>query len=182
MKKNLLILLIFSLGIGCGNADSKTLAHSENKAGSDAVTEKSPCELLPEADLKEYFSLPDDAIAKKKDVLRTYPTCFYEWENILVSKTSVIVGKEYTIDYPSEISLVLVANANQKMFETSTAVYKDGETVEGLGDNAMWGVKMLQLTFLAKGYMIHLHVSMSADQNENKENAIVLAGKIIDRL
>ena len=94
----------------------------------------------------------------------------------------MIVGKEYTIDYPSEISLVLVANANQKMFETSTAVYKDGETVGGLGDNAMWGVKMLQLTFLAKGYMIHLHVSMSSDQAEDKENAIVLAGKIIDRL
>ena len=185
MKKYLWIILVFSLSIACGNAENKASDTTKNEqTGNDLlkVSGKSPCELLSEADIKKQFSLPDDAVAEIQDVVRTYPTCFYKWESITVPIVKVMSGTELTLDYPSEISLVLVAKANQAMFETSTKVYKDGEQVEGLGDMAMWGKQMSQLTFLAKGNMMHLHVMMSVDAIENKENAIVLAKKIIAKL
>lgn len=185
MKKYLWIILVFSLAIACGNAENKVLDNTKKEqAGADllGVSEKSPCELLSEADIKKQFSLPDDAKAEIKDVVRTYPTCFYEWESITVPKVKVMSGTELTLDYPSEISLVLVAKANQTMFESATKAYKDGEQLGGIGDMAMWGNQMSQLTFLAKGNMMHLHVMMSVDDTENKENAIVLAKKIISKL
>lgn len=83
---------------------------------------------------------------------------------------------------PAEMSIVLVKNATKKMFETSTQVYKDGQAETGIGEMAIWGAKMSQLTFLAKGYMIHLHVKKSGDDTENREIAGKVAAHIIEKL
>jgi len=144
--------------------------------------EKLPCDLLTESEIKKTFSISEAEPAEIKNVVRTYPTCFYKWESISFSKTSIIGGNEVSIDYPTEVSIVVVKNASEEMYQTSTRVYKDGQAQQGIGDMAIWGGGMSQLTFLSKGYMIHLNVQMSDVEMINKENAIKLSAFIIEKL
>ena len=86
------------------------------------------------------------------------------------------------LEYPYTLMIVTVANANKSMYEKSIVVYKDGENVSGLGEMAMWGDSMSQVTFLSDGYMIHLSLKVSADNKDNKDKAIELAKLVKERL
>tara|TARA_R110002167_G_scaffold29771_5_gene99104 strand:+ start:1087 stop:1611 length:525 start_codon:yes stop_codon:yes gene_type:complete len=173
------------LTISCGNKSSKRSVEDKNPQG-DAIAvndmEKSPCELLTESEIKKSLSIPNEAVTEFKDVVRTYPSCFYKWEAFTFSKSRKLGGQEVSVDYPTEVGIVVVKNATEKMFQTSTKVYKDGQAQQGIGEMAVWGTRMSQLTFLAKGKMIHLNVSMSNVVNENKAQALSLAALIINKL
>ena len=185
MKKYLFIIAMFSLSIACGNNKPISSDDNENtkvEAAPVVELEKSPCDLVSDADIRKLFSIPENVLTEIKDAERTYPTCFYKWENITFSKTKQIGGNEISIDDPTELTIVLVKNATEQMFKTSTSVYKDGQAQNGIGDMAIWGVKMTQLTFLSEGYMIHVNVNMSSVDMENKEIAIKLAAHIIESL
>lgn len=190
MKKTFLLITICLFTIACGNSESskgektETEAIVTEKEATPAVTEKasSPCSFITESKIKEVLAIPADADTEMKDVMRTYPTCFYKWESVMFSAKRTIAGKEVSLDFPAEATIVLVNNASEKMFETSTKVYSDGEAQDGIGDMAMWGAQMSQLTFLAKGTMIHLHVKVSADAAANKAKALELATLIIEKL
>lgn len=190
MKKAILLITACIFAIACGNSET---SKSENSQTEAVTTEKeaisstnesatSPCGFVSEAKIKEVLALPTDAIAEIKDVKRTYPTCFYKWDTVAFTKTQTIGGQEINLDYPAEATIVLVKNANKKMFEMSTKVYKDGESQNGIGDMAIWGSKMSQLTFLAKGTMIHLQVRVTKDAAANKAKAVALAALIIEKL
>ncbi len=190
MKKALLLIFVFTLTIACGNSETSKAENGQTevvtteKADAPKATEKesSPCGFVTEAKMKEVLALPTDAITEMKDVMRTYPTCFYEWDTVAYTKTQTIGGKEINLDFPAEAAIVLVKNANEKMFERSTKVYKDGVAINGIGDMAIWGSGMSQITFLAKGTMIHLHVRVTKDAAANKEKAVALAALIIEKL
>jgi hypothetical protein len=184
MKKMLFTLAILSVAIACGNnsAPSNEQENSEVQTSNSNKTEISPCELISESALKELLAIPDEAPTEMKDVMRTYPTCFYKWESVPFSETKTIANKEMDIDFPSEATIVLVKNATDKMYERSIKVYKDGASQDGIGEMAIWGGKMSQLTFLAEGYLIHLYVKVSSDEAENKAKAQKIASQLIQNL
>lgn len=190
MKKSFVLITACIFAIACGNSEtSKTESTQTETVPTEnaAIPAKndngtSPCGFVSEAKIKEVLALPADAITEMKDVMRTYPTCFYEWDTVAYTTSQTIGGKEINLDYPAEASIVLVEDANGVMFERSTKVYKDGESQNGIGDMAIWGSKMSQLTFLAKGTMIHLRVRVTKDAAANKEKAVALAALIIDKL
>ncbi len=190
MKKSLLLIAICIFAIACGNSETSkaestpTEAITNEKEAAPAVTESasSPCSFVTEAKIKEVLGIPADDLTEMKDVMRTYPTCFYKWETIAFSTKRSIGGQEVSLDYPAEATIVLVKNATDKMFGISTKVYKNGEAIDGIGDMAIWGSIMSQLTFLAKGTMIHLHVRVSGDAAANKAKAVELAALIIEKL
>ena len=192
MKKVLLLITACIFAIACGNSETskgentqtETEAKITEKAAAPAVTESAatPCSLVAEAKIKEVLGLPADATTEMKDVMRTYPTCFYKWETIAFSTKRNIGGQEVSLDFPAEAAIILVKDATEKMFGISTKVYKDGVAIDGLGDMAIWGATMSQLTFLAKGTMIHLHVKVSGDASSIKEKAVALAALIIEKL
>lgn len=185
MKKMLFTLAILSVVIACGNNNSAPTNEQENtevQASSEDEAVKSPCELISESALKEILAIPQEAATEMRDVMRTYPTCFYKWESIPFSETKTIGNKEMDIDFPSEATIVLVTNATDKMYERSIQVYKDGATQDGIGERAVWGGKMSQLTFLAEGYLIHLYVKVSSDESENKAKAQKIASQLIQNL
>ncbi len=185
MKKYLCIISILIITVA-GNSKTSTFSSEDEKPHGDIIVEneieKLPCDLLTESDIKKTLSISEEEHAEIKNVVRTYPTCFYKWESISFSKTSIIGGNEVSIDYPTEVTIVVVKNASEEMYQTSTKVYKDGQAQQGIGDMAIWGGGMSQLTFLSKGYMIHLNVQMSNVEMINKENAIKLSALIIDKL
>lgn len=191
MKKSLLLIACCIFAIACGNSETskaentQTEATATEKEAASALTEdtSSPCSFVTETKIKEVLGIAADAATKMKDVIRTYPTCFYEWVEVTAfSTTKSIAGQEIVLNYPAEASIVLVKDASDKMVGISSKVYKDGVAVAGIGDMAIWGSKMSQLTFLANGTMIHLHVRISGDAEVNKTKAVELAALIIEKL
>lgn len=192
MKKVLLLITVCIFAMACGNSETSKVENTQTeteaiiteKAAAPAATESAatPCSFVTETKIKEVLGLPADATTEMKDVMRTYPTCFYKWESVKFSKKRSIGGREVSLDYPAEVTIVLVKNATEKMFGTSTSVYKDGVPQDGIGDMATWGATMSQLSFLAKGTMIHLHVKVSGDAAANKAKASELAALIIEKL
>ena len=179
MKKLVFIITAFILLSSCVNNKSKDV---NNSSKDKSLKIESPCSLVSEAEIKEILSLPQDAVTTKEDVDYTYPTCSYEWETLMYVKNMTMSGQELELEYPYKLMIVLVANADDSMFEQSTVVYKDGENIAGLGEMATWGDSMSQLTFLSGGSMIHLNLKISDNANENKEKAIKLAKLIEERL
>ena len=179
MKNLLFIISGFILLSSCINSDSKQKS-SDSKDRSTKV--ESPCSLITEAEIKEILSLPQDAPTKMEDVAYTFPTCSYEWETLTYEKQTTIGDREMTIEYPYKLMIVMVANADESMYEKSIVAYKDGEKLTGLGKAATWANSMSQVTFLSDGKMIHLNLEVSTNSNENKDKAIKLARLIEERL
>jgi hypothetical protein len=142
----------------------------------------SPCSLLTEAEIKDVLSLPKDALTTMEDAVYTYPTCSYEWETLVYEKSTTIGGQQVALEYPYKLMIVLVANANKSMFDKTTVVYKDGESISELGEMAIWGDDMSQITFLSKEHIIHLSLNVSGNHSENKDKAIELAKLVEKRL
>ena len=185
MKNSILLTAILFFLISCGTNETKVSDELESpdvEVSNSKGNDSSPCQLISESAIKEILGIPEDAATKMEDVMRTYQTCFYEWETVTYPRIMMMGGNEVRYDIPAEISIVMVKNATETMFETSSVIYKEGQVQNGIGDRAIWGDKMSQLTFLAKGTMIHLHVKKSADAAENKEFALKIAEVIIGNL
>lgn len=142
----------------------------------------SPCELISDAKLNELLGISADAEVSKKNAVRTYPSCFYKWESVTFEVTKNIGGNDIHIDNPTEVNIVLVEDADKEMYQQSIKVYRDGVDLDGIGKMAVWGNDLSQISFLAKGKLIHLYVKKSFDTKENKAAAQKIAEAIIEDL
>lgn len=182
MKNLLFILFGFILLTSCGGNSSKSNTTEPSATQAKSSKKISPCSLLSEAEIKDILSLPSDAPTTMEDAVYTYPTCTYEWETLVYERNTTIGGKEMALEYPYKLTIVLVANADKSMYNKSIVIYQDGENVPSLGEMATWGDGMSQLSFLSKGNMVHLNLTISGDKRENKDKAIELAKLVESRL
>lgn len=182
MRNLLIVLFSFILIASCGGNSSKTESSKAEPRKAKSSENISPCSLLSESEIKDILSLPKDAHTTMEDAVYTYPTCSYEWGTLFYEKNTAVAGREIVLEYPYKLMIVLVANASNSMYDESTVVYKDGENISGLGEMAMWGNKMSQVTFLSNGHLVHLSLKVSANNSENKEKAIELAKLVEKRL
>ncbi len=120
--------------ISCKDNNETTKSESDKHTSVD----KSPCELLTNAEIKNALDIPADAVTSKVKKNTTYPSYFYKWETITFPY-EVYNGR--MADYPAELSIVIAANTNKKLYERSIAVYKDGEAVNDVGEMATWSKK-----------------------------------------
>ena len=82
-----------------------------------------------------------------------------------------------TIDFPSEMNIVLVKDVSTEQYKKSVSYYDDGQNQDETGDMETYSAKKRQITFLSDGYLIHVYVRASEDEGANKENAIKLSRK-----
>ena len=186
-KKVLTLALLPLFLLACNSNESASNSATsenqvENKQAEETTGPESPCELISEADVRSLFAIPDEIQIEVKDRVLTYPTCTYIWKDEKVTKIIQAGPKEMHIKMASELMIVMVKDAGESMYNTSIKVYKDIESVENVGEMASWGTEMAQLTFLAKGYMFHVHVKASDDDMDNKAKAIEVARLIIGKL
>lgn len=186
MKKTIMIIMSSFLFIACGNDAKKTdLPTSVEKQEKYVTPSKtgigSPCSLLEIDEVKNICNVAEGTEISKEKKQYTFPSCKFKWKDGSLKETKNIGGNKIEIVSNQEILLVLVENADNSMFERSTKVYKDGETVSGIGDKAIWGTAMHQLTFLAKGTMMHVNVFTSSDNEINRQNAMAIAKLMIDK-
>lgn len=185
MKQLLLILILAICEYSSGQettADKLETLKANSKLAEPNNSEIKPCDLISQADLIAILEVPSGSELVMNDAKRTYPTCIYKWEGWTYSATSTIGGSSRNIDYPSEVMIVYVINATKKMFETSSKAYRDGESIDDIGEMAIWGNMLSQITFLSNGSMIHVHVKTSSDASINKDNAIKIAKRMVNNL
>lgn len=152
------------------NKVSEKEAMTENEPISD-----SPCDLIGVSDIQTIFGLDAGLNITQEEKDLTYPTCSFKWEDKKVEQVVQVGSTTVRTDIASEVMIVMVKNANEKMFERSTSVYKDGVEVSEVGDKAIWGEKMTQLSVLGNGMMFHIHVKADNDDTVNKAKAIAIA-------
>lgn len=178
--------MLSALAWSCNNKENNTDTNKNEivdkstklKLGS-AIT--SPCELVSMEEVKRIFAVADYPI-EMKDVVYTYPTCVFKWEDGKVTVSTSIGKQEIKSTMPSEVLIVMVENSNESMFKRATSVYKQPQEVSNLGTMAIWDMRMSQMTFLSDNYMFHVHVRVAKDDIENKEKAIEVSKLIIGKI
>ncbi|WP_132213841.1 hypothetical protein [Mariniflexile fucanivorans] len=185
MKNHLIIILFSMLVLACNNKASKANTNQNKIAEENTMLEKSstitsPCELISMEEVKSMFRI--DLHMENKDVVYTYPTCIYRWEDRKFTKSVTFGGQEIKSTMPSEVLIVMVKNATEAMFNQSTTVYKQPQEISHLGSRAVWDSRISQLTFLSNKYMFHVHVKVSNNDTENKEKAVEVSKLIIGKL
>ncbi len=179
------MLSLFLLSCGGAETDPETIADKvveEMQSSGSTLVVSSPCELLSVNDVRTICSVSNDYEIEQEDKKYTYPTCSFRWEDGKVKKEMEVAGRKMTIDHPSEVLVVMVVEANEAMYDRSTKVYEDGEDISSVGEKAIWGTDMSQLSFLESGYLFHVHVQTSNDNEENKKQAIEIAQTLMSNI
>jgi len=185
IKVNSLIFLFTMLVLACNNKENKTDTPENNTTEKSTTPKKissinSPCDLISMEEVKSMFAV--ELPIENKDVVYTYPTCIYRWEEGKFTKSVTFGGQEIKSTRPSEVLIVMVKNANEAMFKQSTTVYKQPQQISNLGSLAVWDSRISQLTILSNNYMFHVHVKVSNNDTENKEKAVEVSKLIIGKL
>jgi PBP1b-binding outer membrane lipoprotein LpoB len=169
---------------GCAQEKGNTETNSTNTTttASKAFSFESPCELITLDVVKSYIAIPDGIDVVSEDKMLTYPTCSFQWKDGVRKESQTIGTTVVTYDLESKVMIVLVKNVNSSMFDRSTSVYKNPEELSGLGERAVWGDNMNQLTFLSKEVMMHVHVHVDNDKSINRKHAIELTKHLLKGL
>lgn len=185
-KINILMAITLLFVLACNNKENKSNTNQVAVADKDKKAETpssidSPCELISLEDIKTMFVTADFPIETEDKVL-TYPTCIYKWEDGQVFSVRKIADQELKLTMPSEVLIVMVKGCTEDMYKRSTKVYKQPQEIPNLGDMAVWDSRMSQLSFLSQGYMFHVHVKVSNDDQGNMKKAIEVSNVIASKL
>ncbi|MCR9173542.1 MAG: hypothetical protein NXI10_13660 [bacterium] len=187
MKKiTLTFVLLFSLfAMACndtsGSKDENGEKKTEETSNKISVSDN-PCDLINADDMRTLLNVGAEFEISIEAKDYTFPACSFRWEDGKVIKSMEVGGRSMSVDMPSEVMVVLVKEANEAKFERSTSVYKDGVSVDGLADEAMWGEAMSQLSFRKGSIMMHVNVKVDNDSAVNKDNAMKIAEFLIEKL
>ena len=170
--------LFFACNSGEGESDSTTVSKIEKSVKN--IT--SPCEIITLNDIKDFFKIQDTTEVKVSDKSVTFPSCSYEWGKDVVMDQITVANKTIEYGAPAKVMIVMAKDIPDDGFERSTSVYKDAEEISGIGEKAIWGAKMSQLTFLIKKTLFHVNVKASSDKEKNKNDAISLSKLILKKV
>ena len=183
IKGLFLLFTSFSfLFVACNSGEEKSDTTTEARIEKSVKDITSPCEIITLNDIKEYFKIQDTTEVNVENKEVTFPSCSYEWgKDVVMDKITVA---NQTIEYgaPAKVMIVMAKGVPSSGFEQSTAVYKDGEEISGIGEKAIWGAKMSQITFLYNDTLFHVNVKASSDKQKNKNDAIALSKLILKRI
>ena len=181
-KLSALFTLAMLTFFSCGNASKETNLPGETPKEDKTKHDKTgtPCELFTLDDLKAAFSIHDSINIEVDDTDHTFPTCSYDWNTGRKSMMK-IQKMEIEVDVANNVLIVMVENVSMKMYERSISIYPETSPVE-IGEIGVWSDKRSQLSFLNKGYLIHVHVRAFDDIKANKDKAVWLAKEISAKL
>lgn len=170
--KHIFYFILVSTFISCNNENPDKDSDTSTTKSRNA----SPCEILSEAQILNILELPSSAKAEieYKDI--TYPSCKYTWKNQSF-KTDLELpdGRRKTIDYPSELYVILVHNVSDKQYQQSIEFYKDASKVDDIGEKAVYSPQRRQVTFLKNNTLLHINLRVSGDESVNKEKVFELS-------
>lgn len=184
-KTNLILFTILSfLFISCNNAGGSDNKSESTRTSSSTSIKKfeNPCELVTLDDLRSQFSIEKEMEVLVNNDGGGFLTCAYEWGKDIYQGTVTVAGKTIEYGSPAKVMIVMAKGIQEEEYKKSTSVYKDAVDVSGIGQMAVWGGTMSQLSFLNNGILFHINVKVLADKAANKQKAISLAEIIIGKL
>jgi hypothetical protein len=112
--------------------------------------------------------------------MQTYPTCTYIWgpdSTKDAARVSAGLAPE-----GNKLQIVYAQGASQKDFQRVLATYSDAEALAGIGEEAAWSERRNQLSFITdKNLIVHIYIDKK-DGQDSKENAVVIAGYLLEQL
>lgn len=167
-----------SSGEDASETENKT--KSEDTAGWDVPD--SPCEIINANDIRDLLKIDAEFEIDMQEKNYTYPACSFRWEDGKVVNSTEIGGRIMDFEAPSEVMVVLAKDTDESKYERSIKVYHDAEPVSSVGDRAVWGTEMEQLTFQKDELLFHIHVKMDNMSAVNREAAIKIAEFILGKI
>lgn len=177
---NFLVLLFFLGLVSCDRSDNKDGDKTNTITTTQSKTD--PCTLLSETDIRGHFQIGNDMEMKVEKDAIPFPVCFYEWGTNVYQGTVTAGGKTMSYDAPGEVSIVIAAGVQETDFEKSIAAYQDAVDMPGIGQKAVWGNGLSQLTFYKNNALVHIRVKVSADPGVNQEHAVELSDIVLKRM
>ncbi|GAB5415949.1 MAG: hypothetical protein Crog4KO_07300 [Crocinitomicaceae bacterium] len=180
---SILILALFAISCSSNEAaeDQNGEKLTEETSGKVNIP-NSPCDWIDKVDIRTLIGVDAQYEISMEAKDYTFPACSFRWEDGKVVKNMEVAGRKMTVDSPSEVMVVFASDINAEKFERSVQVYKDGENVEGVGEEAMWGAEMSQLSFRKGTVMMHVHVKVDNDGAVNKKHALKIAEFLIAKM
>lgn len=169
-----LTALLFCI-TACNNSSD---ANNSDKKTTTATAIDSPCEILSEKEIKNALNFSADLETDREEKDITYPMCKYKWEEASFDFTMDMPGpgnRTKTVDHPAEMYVTLVKDISEKQYKQSISVYDDGVKQDDIGELATWSAKKRQVTFLKNGYLIHVYLRVSEDEETNKKQVLKMA-------
>lgn len=136
---------------------------------------------ISEEYLRSQFTFKaDDSLKYSQCEKNSYPTCTYVW------------GPDFEKDAArlnaglrpegSKLQIVYAQGASQKNFERVLSTYSGAETLAGIGEQAVWSGKRHQLSFITdENLIVHININEKSGQ-DSKEDAIAIAGHLLEQL
>ena len=138
-------------------------------------------ENISEEYLRSQFTFgAGDSLKYSQCEKKSYPTCSYIWGPD--SKKDAARVSAGLAPEGNKLQIVYAQGASQKDFQRVLSTYSDAETLAGIGEEAVWSQRRNQLSFITdKHLIVHIHMDKTDGQG-SKENAIAIAGDLLEKL
>ncbi len=186
MKRSRLFLIsCLSLWYSCQSSDlstenetTETIEEELAPAEPENFKIKDPCDLISSEKMIQFTSLDSSQKMGVESKVLTYPTCVYRWENVLVKTKTFELGEELELELPAQVNIVLLREKNAEDYQRAIKTYVDPQEIEGVGEMAVWGDRLSQLTFLAQDHIFHVYVNVNNAIEINRQVAEEIAREI----
>ena len=164
MKKILCLLVMFSIS-ACADGNKGEPINSD---------------IFSEDYLRSEFTfMAGDELKYAECKKKTFPTCTYVWG--ATSDKDVALIKAGLTPKGNKLTVIYAQAGSSKDFQRVLATYSDAETVNGLGEEAVWSNKRKQLSLMTDNYLI-VHVNIRAKGVDDlREKTIVIAKKVLEK-
>jgi len=187
MKRSRLFLFsCLLIGYSCQSADpstenenAQTIEEPLAPVEPESIRIKDPCDLISAEEMLQFTALDSSQKMTVESKVLTYPTCVYRWENILVKTKTFDLGEEVVLDLPAQVNIVLLRDKKTDDYQRAIKTYVDQIELSAIGEMAVWGDRLSQLTFFSEDHIFHVYVNVSETIDVNREIAKDIAQKIV---
>jgi hypothetical protein len=130
--------------------------------------------------LRSQFSFGDgDTLKYSQCEKKSYPTCTYIWGP--ESEKDAARINAGLAPAGSKLQIVYAQAASINNFDRVLSAYTDAESVDGIGETAVWSDKRKQLSFITETNLI-VHVNIAETQGKDPEaKAVAIANDLIEQ-
>jgi len=146
---------------------------------ANAAAARDYAPLISEDYLRSQFTFGAADVLKYAECKKgSYPTCNYVWGEPS-KKKDANAAKYGLAPNGKKLMLVYAQAKSAKDFERATSVYRDAESVAGIGQQVVWSAKSEQLTLMTAEHLI-IHVNTHATEAADpKAKAIIIAKHVL---
>jgi len=120
-----------------------------------------------------------DKLKYSQCVKKSYPTCTYIWG--VESEKDAAREKHGLTPKGSKLQVVYAQGKSKMDFQRVLSTYSDAEQLEGLGVEAVWSAKRIQLSLITEDSLI-MHISIQDKGVEKPEaTAVSIAKHLLDQ-